>query len=120
MLAGNKTAAGSLEEGCQACTEGYYCIDTGNTLATRKICPAGYYCPVGSSGASACPAGSYNEVTGSWSNDDCARECDSSMDKPIQTKQNCRRILLSLTFTLLTVALSAGKYLREIQRRGME
>lgn len=68
---GNATAAASLEEGCQPCTEGYYCTDTGNTLATRKICQAGYYCPVGSSSQSACDPGQYNDIIGSWSNDDC-------------------------------------------------
>ena len=69
---GNVTAAASLEEGCQPCTEGYYCTDTGNTLATRKICPAGYYCPVGSSSPTGCAAGLYNSLTGSWSSNDCA------------------------------------------------
>eukprot|EP00752_Nemacystus_decipiens_P010330 g9202.t1 len=69
---GNTTAAGSLEEGCQACTEGYFCQDTGNTLSTRGICPAGYYCPAGSASATPCPAGSYNDQTGSWTPDVCA------------------------------------------------
>lgn len=71
---GNTTAAASLEEGCQACTEGYYCTDTGNTLATRKICPAGNYCPVGSSSPSSCDPGQYNDIIGSWSNNDCRGE----------------------------------------------
>ena len=73
-LTGNTTAAASLEEGCESCTAGYYCADTGNTLATRQICPTGNYCPQGSSSPSACAAGMYNDNIGSWSSDDCRRE----------------------------------------------
>lgn len=71
---GNVTAAASLAEGCQSCTAGYYCGDTGNTYGTRVICPAGYYCPAGSSSPTGCAAGLYNSLTGSWSSDDCAGE----------------------------------------------
>lgn len=75
---GNVTAAASESEGCQSCTEGYYCSGTGNTPVTRQICPAGYYCPTGSSLPTACAAGLYNSLLGSWSKDDCTGEGSAS------------------------------------------
>ena len=114
VLAGNTTAAASLEEGCQACTEGYYCTDTGNTLATRKICPAGYYCPVGSSSATPCPAGSYNDQTGSWTPDVCARECyvrdeQSQREKTVPTNLVCPHLAFTpLWYRRPTISLKSN------------
>jgi hypothetical protein len=75
---------------CKACTGGYMCYGkTGHdgSLTTGfgtnrqyptdrvahkgEICPIGHYCPEGSSAATPCPVGTYNEEKGKSSVDDC-------------------------------------------------
>jgi hypothetical protein len=55
------TAAGQSEShACKYCEPGYYCPSTGTTKATRTACPAGAYCPMGSTTPTYCPAGYYS------------------------------------------------------------
>ncbi|XP_064629299.1 uncharacterized protein LOC135488586 [Lineus longissimus] len=63
------------QSSCKICPEGYYC-DPGQRLLVRGDfypCPAGHYCPNGTRTATewACPVGTYNNVTGLSSADQC-------------------------------------------------
>lgn len=74
-------------ESCKLCPPGYLCYGPtatdnsvpGTSSATPtdedadrgEICPAGYYCPEGSSSPTPCPTGKYNEFSGKASEDDC-------------------------------------------------
>ncbi|KAJ9462455.1 Myosin heavy chain, partial [Diplonema papillatum] len=58
------------------CDPGYYCIARAYTsapsgLPTGGLCPRGGYCPVGSSYPTACAEGTYNNMTGGSSQQDC-------------------------------------------------
>ena len=56
------------------CFNGTLCATAGRTDPpdlTDEPCPAGYYCPSGSSVATACPAGTYNPLTGKSALYDC-------------------------------------------------
>ena len=115
--AGNTTAAGSLEEGCQACTRGYYCRDTGTTLATRTVCPLGHYCLHGSNSATPCASGSYNDETGSWTADACKSKCDRK-NKAQEGKCGPNNLVcLHLAFT---TSCAAGEDLLHTERHGMD
>lgn len=57
---------------CEPCTGGYVCLGTTITATPESpeddggyVCPAGHYCPEGSSAEIACAAGSHNPLTGS-------------------------------------------------------
>ena len=58
------------------CTEGYYCI-SGSKLAapedkvTGRLCPAGGYCPAGTTSVQSCTAGTFNSYDGGRSTSDC-------------------------------------------------
>jgi hypothetical protein len=40
-------------------------------MSTPTECPAGFYCPIGSEKATACPEGTYNNYTKEFSNSSC-------------------------------------------------
>ena len=55
---------------------GYYCISNSSTSAptdsiTGNVCPRGGYCPTGSKASVACPAGTFNNQTGSRDTSSC-------------------------------------------------
>lgn len=50
-----------MADACELCDQGYYCPRTGTTALTRVLCPAGFYCELGSSYPTECPAGTYND-----------------------------------------------------------
>lgn len=60
------------------CNAGYYCVGKATTntptiLATHggAVCPAGSYCPVGTSNPTPCPPGTYLSTTGKTAETDC-------------------------------------------------
>jgi hypothetical protein len=65
------------------CSPGFYCLSGCNTStpggfgnlsvanAIGDVCPAGYYCPLGSKVPSACPPGTFNSITGGSSSSYC-------------------------------------------------
>jgi hypothetical protein len=63
------------------CTAGYFCLE-GSQLAAPtdgtqgNICPAGSYCPTGSSINIECPVGTYNANTGATAESNCV-VCDA-------------------------------------------
>ena len=58
------------EASCRQCPAGFYCSGNRNTGVFTK-CLAGYYCPAGASGPSACPQGTYMPDRGSKQSSDC-------------------------------------------------
>ncbi|KAH8062903.1 dihydrolipoyllysine-residue acetyltransferase [Aureococcus anophagefferens] len=71
---GNVSAGASMADACELCDQGYYCPRTGTTALTRVLCPAGFYCELGSSYPTECPAGTYNDEYGAASSAYC-RDC---------------------------------------------
>lgn len=65
------TAGTSYAQACTACDPGFVCPATGLTLATRTVCPAGGYCPGGSSAMTPCPSGTFSTRTGQISISTC-------------------------------------------------
>lgn len=49
---------------------GYYCL-AGGTEGDMELCPAGSYCPSGSTNPTQCSAGLYNPAPGATSSTDC-------------------------------------------------
>lgn len=63
---------------CRPCTPGYVCYGKTNTpyptffnQDNGEVCPAGYFCPLGSSKATPCPVGTYNPLKNQESEDRC-------------------------------------------------
>lgn len=74
--AGSYCAAQGLTGVTNPCAAGYYCIKKATTSTptdgtTGGLCRAGYYCPSGSAAEYACPAGTYNSLTGKSLSSDC-------------------------------------------------
>jgi hypothetical protein len=57
------TQGNDAETDCAVSDAGYY-LDTYASTTAGTICPAGYYCPAGTTQPVACPAGTYNALTG--------------------------------------------------------
>ena len=57
---------------CKPCPAGYFC-PVGSTDYLSNVCEAGYFCPEGSTNgqATACPTGTYSTVTGLKSSSEC-------------------------------------------------
>jgi hypothetical protein len=81
---------------CDLCTAGYVC--TGGTITATPtnstgdggyICPAGSYCPLGSSVEIPCPAGRYNTETGGTALSACVL-CQDNSFQPLTGQQGCR------------------------------
>ena len=66
-------AGQSLDHACAACDAGYYCNSTGMVHSTRKVCPAGAYCPPGSAAPVLCGVGMESPRTGQTSVATCER-----------------------------------------------
>ena len=60
---------------CSLCNEGFYCSPVEQSNVTKNItpCPAGFFCPKGSSFQSKqpCPEGTFSNMTGLTSRDNC-------------------------------------------------
>jgi len=56
---------------CILCPEGTYCDTTGIADLTERVCPIGFYCTEGTVSPHACPPGTYYNITGAESEDDC-------------------------------------------------
>ena len=68
---GTIEAGQSLDHACTACEAGYVCNSTGLIKSQRVICPAGSYCPEGSTANVPCPTGTYSTRVGQTSPESC-------------------------------------------------
>ena len=81
---------------CKPCDSGSVCIKYGNTAESNIKCPAGYYCPKGSTSFYdyPCPAGTQNNIPSGKSIDDCKPcppgfGCSEATNDDTNRKQRC-------------------------------
>ena len=95
----NKTGQ-QIKSDCTSCTGGYYCPggckrsnpqtegdclvgmnpDVESSITNGFVCPKGWYCAAGQD-AQMCPAGTYNNKEGAYSDDFCV-DCPDGIDCP--------------------------------------
>uniref|UniRef100_A0AAV2J1Z8 Sodium channel regulatory subunit beta-3 n=1 Tax=Knipowitschia caucasica TaxID=637954 RepID=A0AAV2J1Z8_KNICA len=79
------------------CLPGFYCLE-GSSTATPKsvlfgdVCPEGHYCLEGSSVPMACPPGSYQNLTGGASQEDC-KPCPTGQFQDLSGQKDCNPCL---------------------------
>ncbi|XP_053729819.1 SCO-spondin isoform X1 [Synchiropus splendidus] len=75
------------------CVAGFYCLEGSHTAApgsgpSGRLCPIGHYCAQGSSVASPCPPGSYQNETGGKAEADC-KPCPLGFFQELSGQREC-------------------------------
>ena len=81
---------------CDSCTPGYVCVGaTTSNVPTDQFsqrgyqCPAGYYCPEGTSDEFACPVGTFRETLGAVAETNCTA-CPGGTYQHLEGSSSCR------------------------------
>lgn len=85
------SAGVSAAQACASCVAGYFCPNPGTVSSTMVLCPAGSYCPSGSSSPVNCPAGTFSQKVGQSSVTTCVL-CPSGeycLNSGTSEYQNC-------------------------------